>query len=51
MSTKDDLILIAIGISIPILARIFNLRLVGRAALFPIVLVIGGCLDLISKAF
>jgi len=51
MSITNDLLFIAVGILIPIIAYFFKIRLVGRAAILPFVFVIGGCIDLVSKAF
>jgi hypothetical protein len=51
MSIADDLLIIAIGVLIPVMVYFFKLRLVGRAAIIPFVLVISGCTDLISKVF
>ena len=51
LSLRDDFLMIGGGLLLPVLARMFRLRLVGRAALYPWAFVIGGIVDLIAKVF
>ena len=46
-----DLFAIAFGLLLPKIAQVGHLRLRGQASLLPIVFIIGGVIDLISKLF